>query len=294
MKTLNIIGCGKVGKTLGYLWAKQQCFLIQDILNNHYQSALEAVDFMGCGRAVENSRQLMPADVYMLAVPDSHINECVNQLTSLDIIKKGDIVFHCSGVISSHALSVLRVNHAFVASMHPVKSFIDPKLAIKTFANVYCGMEGDEEACFILKKALDKIDVKSFNISASHKPIYHASLVIACNYLVSLMEIALLALESCDINRTQALGILQPLVTNTLSNIFNAGTTSALSGPIHRGDYQVVAQEWEALNGWDTDIAEIYRLLGKVALKLSLEKNELNDSYQKLMNMLALGNFQQE
>src|SRR5689334_15094849 len=52
MKTINIIGCGKAGRTLARLWHEDGVFRIQDILNRSIQSAAEAAAFIGAGRAV--------------------------------------------------------------------------------------------------------------------------------------------------------------------------------------------------------------------------------------------------
>src|SRR4051794_6847976 len=72
-KTLNIIGCGKVGKTLGRLWTEHGGFRVQDVLNRSLESGTEAISFVGAGRAVENYAGLRAADVYMIATADDRI-----------------------------------------------------------------------------------------------------------------------------------------------------------------------------------------------------------------------------
>jgi len=53
MKTLNIIGAGRVGRTLAALWHAQRTFQIQDVCSRTPDSARAAVSFIGSGRAVD-------------------------------------------------------------------------------------------------------------------------------------------------------------------------------------------------------------------------------------------------
>jgi len=62
---------------------------------------------------------------------------------------------------------------------------------------------------------------------------------------------------------------MEPLVRGTVDNIFRDGTVQALTGPIARGDCAVVSGQLEALDDWDSEIALVYRALGRIALDLS-------------------------
>ena len=52
MKTLNIIGSGRVGRACGRLWARAHVFEVQDVLTRTRASAGEGVKFIGAGHAV--------------------------------------------------------------------------------------------------------------------------------------------------------------------------------------------------------------------------------------------------
>jgi predicted short-subunit dehydrogenase-like oxidoreductase (DUF2520 family) len=62
---------------------------------------------------------------------------------------------------------------------------------------------------------------------------------------------------------------MEPLVRETVDNVFKLGTTQSLTGPIARGDQAVVARQLDALAAWNPRIAEIYRQLGAVAVELA-------------------------
>ena len=52
MKTLNVIGAGRVGRTLASLWEEKHTFVIQDVLDGTEAGARSAVAFIGDGRPV--------------------------------------------------------------------------------------------------------------------------------------------------------------------------------------------------------------------------------------------------
>ena len=143
MKILNIIGCGRVGMTLARVWREHGCFKIQDVLNRTSSSAIRAVSFIGGGRVVGDYSEMAEADCVMISVADRSIADCAGQLAKVRCVKNGTIVFHCSGSFPSSLLEELQEQGALIASIHPVKSFAVPELAVTSFAGTYCGVEGD-------------------------------------------------------------------------------------------------------------------------------------------------------
>ena len=90
-----------------------------------------------------------------------------------------------------------------------------------------------------------------------------------CNYLTALMEAGLQCYEKSGLPRQTASAMMEPLVRETIDNVFKLGTVKALTGPIARGDHAVVARQLHALREFDPRIAEIYRALGTMAVALS-------------------------
>jgi predicted short-subunit dehydrogenase-like oxidoreductase (DUF2520 family) len=162
-----------------------------------------------------------------------------------------------------------------VASLHPVKSFADPNLAVSTFEGTYCALEGDPEACAILEEALAPCGARTFPVVPHFKTIYHAAPVFASNYLVALVEVGLRCFAKAGVPRETALAILEPLVAGTLNNVFRLGPAPALTGPIARGEPCVVADQARALGHWDENLQEIYLRLGHIALDLATAQGQV-------------------
>ena len=274
MTTLNLIGAGKLGRTLARLWAQHRVFAVQDLVTEHATSAAEAARFIGAGRPVESQAAMQAADVWLLTPPDDRIVACGEALAASGRLRAGDLVFHCSGAQPASVLAVVARAGARIASVHPLKSIADPAHAVQTFAGTWCGAEGDATALAVLKPAFEAIGARLFDIDPESKTLYHAGSVIVSNYLAALIDAGARCYEKAGLTRNTALQVMEPLVRETLDNIFALGTASALTGPIARGDRSVVARQLEALAAWDPQIAEIYRQLGSVAAGLARQRGE--------------------
>ncbi len=285
--TLNIIGCGNVGKTLGHLWTRQNVFKVQDILNQSHQSSIAAVDFIQAGHVVQSFADLRPADLFLIGTPDQHIAESCTALLASKILRAGNIVFHCSGAMPSSILDAVHAVGASIASIHPIKSFADPKASTLSFTGTFCGAEGTRDALEILIPAFEKIGGKILDIDPAQKTYYHAAGVVVSNYLTALMELGVQSYMQAGISREQALAIIDPIAQGTLQNIVSLGTAQALTGPIARGDVETVVRQLEAFQQWKPEFGELYRLLGGVALGLAEKKDATGSRLKELSKYLT-------
>lgn len=264
MLRLSIIGAGRVGQTLGRLFADSKLFQIDAVCNQSVESSQKAVGFIGQGRAVESLQELSESDVYLITTSDSQISAIAKKLTeSVDL--NGKVVFHCSGVMSSKELNY---GNFHKASIHPVKSFADPNFAIGDFAGTYCGVEGDEDALEVLKPIFEQLGAHCFDIDCEMKQIYHAGAVFASNFLPLLIEASLKCYEKSGVNRELAKQIIEPIIRLTLENSLKLEPKTALTGPVARGDYQAVETQFQSLQGKLPEFAELYDLLSENLSKL--------------------------
>jgi len=287
VKTLNVIGCGNVGKVLSRLWTMHNVLEVRSILNRSLESGSRAVEFVGSGQAVESYAQMGPADLFMISASDGAIEGCCRQLSATGLLRKGTIVFHCSGILPSSILQPARDQGASVASVHPVKSFADPAIVVESFAGTFCALEGDAEACNVLSDLLQRCGGITFPLKPEHKTIHHVATVLVCNYLVALMEVGLRCFEQAGLPREDATKVLMPIVTGTLGNVFRLGPARALTGPIARGELSVVQEHCQALGRWDEKILGVYQSLGQIAVELSAAQGNADpDALAAIKEML--------
>jgi predicted short-subunit dehydrogenase-like oxidoreductase (DUF2520 family) len=273
-KSLTIIGGGNAGKTLGKLWASHQTFALLDILNRSIESAERAASFIGAGSAVSDYADLRAADIYMIATPDDQIVACCERLARAGRLSAHSIVFHCSGALPSSALQPAIAHGAAVASVHPIRSFAAPEKVAQSFAGTYCGIEGDARAIAVLGDAFSAIGALPVPIDAESKAVYHAAAVFACNYLVTLLDTAMQAYGKAGIPPQMGLKLMEPLVRETIDNVFRLGPAEALTGPIARGDAATVVRQYRAVKAWDKRYGALYKQLGRLTADLARRRGK--------------------
>ena len=274
MKTLTIIGCGLVGKTLGKLFVSRELVQILQVLNRSEDSTRTATEFLGQGAVVNRFSDLDPADLVLVSTSDGAILRCVNGLRESRAIHDGTVVFHCSGALPSSILSVLRTNGARIASVHPLKSFAEPSSSVASFPGTYCGLEGDDESVQLLKRIFEDCGARTFSIKPELKLLYHAGAVLVGSCLTALLEAGLQCYEKAGIARPMAMALMRPIVQGTVANTFELGPVRALTGPIARGEEELVRMQHKAIADWSPLISRVYRTMGTMAVDLSLKQGK--------------------
>lgn len=270
MKKLNIIGGGMVGKTLGRLFVDHKLCEIGAVLTRSQQSAEQAVNFITQGLAVTDISALPPADITLVSVPDDHIAEVATQLGENAKLNSDHISFHCSGTLAS---SILASSNTRVANVFTIQNFSQPDELIHRFKNTQCTIEGDTKACATLQPLFEKIGAEVHSIDTKNKVLPHAACVIAANYMVTLVEVAVQTMEHAGLSRDAAMKILSPLMRGNLENIIKVGPPAALSGPIERGDWGTVELHKEAL-AERPEFKQLYTQLADLTVKLFKTKPE--------------------
>ncbi|GAA5523798.1 hypothetical protein Maes01_00347 [Microbulbifer aestuariivivens] len=313
MKTLNIIGAGKLGRTLGRLWQERGFFEVQTVCNRSLKSALTAVRFIGAGKAAGSIGEMPAADCWLIASGDRQIaalaTELANHLHSLAVTnsrapghsdddhtaanrKTNDsrtdrpVVFHCSGALGSSVLAPCRP--AAIASAHPVHSFADPARSVATLAGTAVAVEGDSDALTVLNDAFGALGCRTLAIASEHKSLYHAGSVFACNYMTALMDLSLQCFAAAGIDEAEALSLLQPIVLQTARNNLELGPAASLTGPIARGDTATVASQLKAVAGTSPLLAANYRQLGLACVELA-RRGDLPAEIAEQLNALLNG-----
>lgn len=266
---LNIVGAGRVGRTLGRLLHQNGGCLVQDVRSAGFATAESAVAFIGAGRAVHQLDEMRPAGLWLLTPPDGVIASLAAALAAAGMLREGDCVFHCSGTHSSALLQPLSAIGVRVASVHPLKTFAEPARAVESFAGTWCTAEGDAAALALLRPMFERLGARVTQIDPAGKTLYHAASVLVCNDLTALMEAGLRIYEQAGLERATAQAMMEPLVRETLDNVFALGTVRALTGPVARGDAAVVSRQLAALGALDPRIADAYRALNAIALDLA-------------------------
>jgi predicted short-subunit dehydrogenase-like oxidoreductase (DUF2520 family) len=269
MYTLNLVGCGRAGRTFARLFHQADAFFVQDLYDVNHAAARSCARFADAGRPVRRLDELKPAQVWLIATPDDAIVDAARALVAAERISPGNVIVHMSGATPAAIMSAAVDAGAHAGSFHPIKTFADPGHAAGTFPGSYVALEGDRKSLRVLRAALRKVGARTFEIESQHKLLYHGGSVIVCNYLCALLEAGLRCYALAGVPLETAYKLMQPLVRDTVDNVFRVGTVRALTGPIARGDDAVVAPQFQTLRRRDPLLGALYRELGLLALDLA-------------------------
>jgi predicted short-subunit dehydrogenase-like oxidoreductase (DUF2520 family) len=271
MQTLNLIGAGRVGQTLAHLWHARQVFAVQHIHTRHSESAQTACDFIGAGKPVATISAMTAADIWMLAVPDADIAQAAAALAAHATAHAlpPAMALHCSGALTTDVLAPLKELGWQVASAHCILSFATPTLAVQQFPGTACALEGDADACVLLRDAFTRIGAHCFDVASTDKVLYHAAAVFATNFLPVLESLAESAWQATGVPASLIPALRASLMSNTVANINRLGPAAALTGPAARGDVAAITRQAQVVRAWDPQAGAAYEALSTLALRIA-------------------------
>lgn len=279
-----IIGAGKVGTTLGILAARAG-YTVAGVSGRDADKTAAAARQIGPGVQVGlPGRIARLGELVLITTPDDSIESVSRTLAEDRAFAPGAIVAHCSGATPSSVLAPAReLCSCHIGSMHPLQTFPSVATGVAKFPGTYCFCEGDAVAVDVLMTLAADLGGHGVRMSAEGKLLYHASAVLACNYLSALMQAALTTAEKAGISANNAQPALEPLVRATLDHVFAVGPTEALTGPIARGDVELVRRQSEALTSADARLGQLYKLLGLVAVDMAAGRGDLDAAKADLL-----------
>jgi predicted short-subunit dehydrogenase-like oxidoreductase (DUF2520 family) len=171
----------------------------------------------------------IPEDVavVLLTVPDGQIADAAAKVPA------GPLIGHCSGATG---LEVLGERDGF--SLHPLMS-IPTGGGPELFTGAGAAIDGTTPRALATAEALARaLHMKPAHVAPQDRVAYHAAAAMASNFLVALEGVAEALARTAGITREQ----LAPLVLATARQWAETGAQRALTGPIVRGDEEIVAR----------------------------------------------------
>ena len=214
-----IIGGGRVGQMLGYLWVSHQLVNVIAVCNSTLTSAQKACQFIGQGQAHCDLQTCPSADIILVTTPDDQLPSIMAWLSTWSNMQEDTIVMHCSGCLSSSDLGLPDRSAYQLASVHPVMSIASPETAIVAFDQTMCGYEGSSAALSVLLPLFESIGGVPFELIPQQKAAYHAGMVMASNYLVGLADSSRACLQQAGLSEEIASSLVGQIMQQTLMNI---------------------------------------------------------------------------
>ncbi len=218
------------------------------------------------------------ADWVFLPVADQAVSAVCAGLVREGLVGKGQAVVHCSGCLDLSPLSAAAEAGAEIGSLHVLRSFADPKTAHELFSGALALIDGNQAMVRRLSRLARALGSKPVSLSprpgvsaSDARALYHAAAVLSAGGLVALLDTAAQTAEAAGLERGAALEGLVGLARSTLNNLARSGSPAkAMTGPVARGDEDVIRRHLEALEGVSPEARLLYRTLNdRAALVVS-------------------------
>jgi predicted short-subunit dehydrogenase-like oxidoreductase (DUF2520 family) len=289
-----IVGCGRVGSALAKYLAEAG-YIPAGLASKSISSARRVADLMGSDHFTDAAWKVTrKADIVFITTPDGVIKETCDSIAVKNGFKSGSVVLHCSAALASTILLSAKKCGASTGSLHPLQSFASTEYSHNPFSGIVTTIEGDNKATDTARMVFADLGSGCVTIQTEAKILYHAGAVVASNYLVTLLDLSLNLIRQAGIPVDDAFRSLKPLIDGTLSNIEKMGVHDALTGPIVRGDIQIIKNHLLEIGSKTPQLLPLYMILGFYTVDIAKGKGTLSDTVCEGLRKLFLMNFSQD
>jgi len=292
LKTVAIIGAGRVGGSIGFL-LKQAGYTVTAVAARSVASASFAVFFIGAGEPLTDvAKAASQAEIVFITTPDRSIKEVCEAIAAGGGFRAGALAIHTSGAHSLGLLDAAKAAGADRVVLHPLQSLASREQGAQNLPGSFFRIEADPaalEAARGLVKALGgrELLLPQWNADQDSVALYHAGAVAVSNYFVALIDYGLAFYQSLGADKQEALNAVLPLIRGTLHNIETLGIPDALTGPIMRGDAQTVRNHLEAMQKRTPELISLYRELARRTVSVARGRGSITqDTAEELLILL--------
>lgn len=268
VSTIGFIGIGVLGKALALALAARGYPVVAVQSRTRGSAQWLAEQIPEC-RVLDSAQELADAvDLVFITTPDSAIPEVAASVTW----RPNQGVIHCSGAASASVLDSAAQQNAATGAFHPFQTFAGIEESVDAVSRL-SGVTFAISATGWLNLYLTELAVNlggcAVFISDEDRPLYHASAVLSCGYLVSLLQSAVSIWEAMGVDAQDAMKAIYPLARTTLDNLANNGAESSVTGPVVRGDVVTIQSHLELLTKKAPESLPVYLALTRASFPLA-------------------------
>ena len=260
-----IVGPGRLGSALAMELSRAGYKIVEVVSRNSACSRRKARELAKRvrARAADERNATLDADLIWLCVPDREIASVARRLAKR-VRWEGRAAVHSSGALASDELHPLRKRGAAVASVHPLMTFVTG--SVPSLKGVPFAMEGDAGALRLARRIALDLGADPFTIRQQDKAAYHAWGAFASPLLVALLVSAEQVAKVAGVAPVESRRRMMPIVRQTIANYAALGPAGAVSGPLVRGDVEIVGKHLQVLKK-APHAEDVYLSLARLTLR---------------------------
>jgi predicted short-subunit dehydrogenase-like oxidoreductase (DUF2520 family) len=276
-----------MGQALGRL-LRERGESIVAVASRSPEHAAEAAAFVGGGaRAATYAEIPHHAARILIAVPDDAIGDVARVLAGAGI--DHGTALHTSGAHGPEALAPLASAGVACGTLHPLQTVANPAEGVRRLPGVAFAIDGAPEAVAWAEHLVAVLDGQALHIPAASRPLYHAAAVMASNYLMALISMAVMLMKEAGVEDGPARRALEPLALTSVENALQLGPAAALTGPIARGDSDTVRGHLVALEKAPPSVRRLYCAVGLATLEIARQRGLADVQARAIQELLRKG-----
>jgi predicted short-subunit dehydrogenase-like oxidoreductase (DUF2520 family) len=280
-----IIGAGRVGTAMSRLLSSRG-YAVIGVADPSPSARERAASLSGSQPTEDPVAVAEQADIVLITTPDGMIERTCRFLADSGMQLSGKKFIHMSGALSLEALGAARRSGAEVLSVHPLQTFADLQGALDALPGSSFGVTCDPELREWAAQFVSDLDGRVQFIEDSDKVLYHAAAVLASNALAMVEYGAESIARELGFSDEDFAAAFMPLARATLDNVGRLGPAGALTGPLARGDVGTIKEHLLALEGFNPELAAMYRAVCLWGLNVVSERGEVEPEVIEEMRKL--------
>ena len=282
---IGIIGAGAVGTALGAAlhragWPVVAVASRDEGRRERFRSLVP-----GARGFAEAPALLDEIELGIIAVPDDAIEHLAGELR----LYGGQALVHTSGVLGAEVLEPSRAAGSQVGAFHPLVAFADTERAIAALHGATVAIEGDDQLAALLADMAAALGATAVRLAPGTKAAYHAAAVLAAGGFVALLDAIAELGAAAGLDEQGSLSVYGGLIEQTLGNARALGITSALTGPMTRGDVGTLARHLDALTRLAPAALPLYRAAADREIALAQTRGSLSpEAAESMRRLLAM------
>ena len=286
---IGFIGAGTLGRGLALALNAVGCDIAAVSSRAPASAQWLAKRIAGCDALNTPQAVADACGLVFITTPDAAIAEVAAAVSW----RAGQGVVHCCGAASTELLTTAADAGAAVGAMHPFQTFAalsEPAEAARRLSGVTFAVSATGWLADYLPSLAAALGGRAVAIPDELRPLYHASAVLSCGYVATLLDAAANLWTNMGFSADDGIRAAMPLARATIEAIATAGPANAVTGPAVRGDAATIAAHLAALAEHAPQLAPLYRELTLASLPLARGKGVGVDELAALVGTVAKGN----
>ena len=268
---IGFVGAGTLGRGLALALDGVGCDVVAVSSRTRASAEWLAERIDGCVALDKAQDVADTCDLVFITTPDGAIAEVAASVSW----RAGQGVAHCCGASSIELLDTASNTGAAVGAMHPFQTFAalsDPTEAARRLSGVTFAVSATGWLAEFLPSLAERLEGQALSVPDELRPLYHASAVLACGYVGTLLDAAVGLWTRMGYTEEDGVRAVAPLARATVEAIAAAGPVRAVTGPAVRGDAATIAAHLSLLEEHAPELVTLYRELTLASIPLARAK----------------------